>query len=56
MNPFHNLVNDVVRFAAKQIVRFALEQLAFPKRPERTPRRLKKAARKALKSDPDFAL
>lgn len=30
------------------IVRWMLNQLAHPKRPERTPRKIKKAAKKAL--------
>lgn len=40
----------VTKKVARAATIWALDQLAHPKRPERTPRKLKKAAKKALTS------
>ena len=45
-----SVLGEVAKSIAKKIVTHYLEELAHPKRPKRTPRKLKKAARKALDS------
>jgi hypothetical protein len=47
-SPFAMVVHTIQRLVAKQLVLSVLEQLAYPKWPQRTPRKLKKAARSAL--------